>query len=585
MLQRTVHMPSLRIATRTLLIGIVLSAVGHTAETIPARTPIKEVRATGGMVVSESEIASRIGRDVLADGGNAVDAAVATAFALAVTWPEAGNIGGGGFMMVHPGDGRETVCVEYREKAPLAATEDMYATDNSRYKGKAAGVPGTVRGLALAHENFGKLKWKRVVRPAADLAAHGFEVNDWLAYSSNRILSRATVVEDSRYAELRRVYGHPDGRAWQVGDTMVLPDLARTLQQIAEQGPDAFYTGNIAEQLAAQMKRGNGIITMEDLAKYNATIRKPVRGTYRGYELFGSPPPASGGTCVVEALNILEPFNLKQHPRFSVRNMHLIAEAMRRSFCDRARHIADPDFTDVPPHLTTKQYAARLAKSIQAERATNSESLAPEIGLAPESPDTTHFSVIDGDGMAVSNTYTLEASWGSRIVVAGAGFLLNNEMGDFNWYRGVTNRAGRIGTEPNLIEPGKRMLSSQSPFIVTRDGKAFLLTGSPGGRTIINTTLCNILNVLEFEMPLKDAIDAPRMHHQWFPDELQFEGTNMDEYAESMQQLRELGHEVIHRNRQGSAHSIQVDQATSEYIGVADWRRGGAAVGVEQASE
>ncbi len=563
--------------------GMLLGAA--IAAEVPARTPIKEVRADGGMVVSESEIASRIGRDVLADGGNAVDAAVATAFALAVTWPEAGNIGGGGFMMVHPGDGRKTVCVEYREKAPLAATEDMYATDNSRYRSKAVGVPGTVRGLALAHEKFGKLPWKRVVSPAAELAADGFEVNDWLVYSTNRVMSRADVVKDQRYKELRRVYGRADGQPWQSGDKMTLPDLARTLQLIATEGPDAFYRGKIAEQLVAQMERGNGIITMEDLAGYKANIRKPIRGTYRGYELFGSPPPASGGICVVEALNILEPFNLREHPRFGSRNMHVVAEAMRRAFCDRARHIADPGFTEIPPHLMTKSYAAKLVGKIDVAQATKSEKLAPEIALAPESPDTTHFSVIDRDGMAVSNTYTLEASWGSRIVVAGAGFLLNNEMGDFNWTRGLTNRAGRIGTEPNLIEPSKRMLSSQSPFIVTRDGKPFLLTGSPGGRTIINTVLGNVLNVLEFEMSLPDAIDAPRMHHQWFPDELQFEGTKSDEHQAAMSELRQLGHKVIHRDRQGSAHSIQVDTETGEFIGVADWRRGGAAIGLSQDSE
>lgn len=563
---------------------IALPTFGGAAD-IPSRTPIREVRATGGMVVSESEIASRIGRDVMADGGNAVDAAVATAFALAVVWPEAGNIGGGGFMMVHPGDGRETVCVEYRETAPLAATEDMYSTDNSRYKCKAVGVPGTVRGLALAHETFGKLAWRRIVMPAVELAATGFEVDEWLAYSTNSVLSRANVVEDQRYEELRRVYGHPDGRLWQDGDTMVLPDLSRSLRLLADEGPDAFYRGKIAEQLVAQMKRGNGIITLVDLANYKATIRKPTRGIYRGYELFGPPPPASGGICVIEALNILEPFDLREHPRFSSRNMHLIAEAMRRAFCDRALYIADPDFADIPAYLTTKRYAHQLAANIAMDHATKSESLAPEIEFAPESPNTTHFSVIDRDGMAVSNTYTLEASWGSRIVVAGAGFLLNNEMGDFNWQRGVTNRAGRIGTEPNLIEPAKRMLSSQSPFIVTRNGKPFLLTGSPGGRTIINTALGNLLNVLEFEMSLEHAIDAPRMHHQWFPDELQFEGANLKQYTSAMKQLRELGHKVIHRSRQGSAHSIQVDRATGEFIGVADWRRGGAAVGFSESQD
>jgi gamma-glutamyltranspeptidase/glutathione hydrolase len=564
-----------------LLLGAIASTVPMSAAEIPARKPIAEVRATGGMVVSDSEIASRVGRDVLAEGGNAVDAAVATAFALAVTWPEAGNVGGGGFMMVHPGPGKAPVCVDYREVAPRAATETMFATDNSRYKAKAVGVPGTVRGLALAHQQFGKLPWEQVVMPAAELAETGFIVNEWLAHSTNDVLDTAGVRESNRYAELRRVYGRADGRAWEVGDTMVLPDLANTLRTIAEEGADAFYQGKIADQLVAQMQRGNGLITKEDLAGYQAKLREPIRGTYREYELFGPPPPSSGGVCVVEAMNMLEPFKLREQPRYSSRNMHLITEAMRRAFCDRARYLADPDFTNIPADLTTRAHAAELASNIELDHATKSESLAPEITLAPESPNTTHFSVIDREGMAVSNTYTLEASWGSRIVVTGAGFVLNNEMGDFNWERGVTTRAGQIGTVPNLIEPGKRMLSSQSPFIVTRDGKACLLTGSPGGRTIINTVVGNLLNVLEFEMTLIEAIDAPRMHHQWFPDELRFEGSKSPEHAVAIEELQALGHTVLHRDRQGSAHSIQVDRETGHFIGVADWRRGGAAVGTD----
>ncbi|MBI2477991.1 MAG: gamma-glutamyltransferase, partial [Planctomycetia bacterium] len=469
----------------------------------------------------------------------------------------------------HPGVGQAPVCVDYREAAPLAATETMFATDNSRYKGKAVGVPGTVRGLAVAHQQFGRLPWKRIVMPVAALAEQGFTVNEWLAHSTNDILETAGVRESERYAELRRVYGRADGRAWEVGDTMVLPDLANTLRTIAEEGAEAFYRGKIADQLVAQMRRGNGLITKEDLAGYQAKVRAPVRGTYREYELFGPPPPSSGGICVVEAMNMLEPFQLREYPRYGSRNMHLITEAMRRAFCDRARYLADPDFVVIPADLTTKAHAAELASSIDLDHATRSETLAPEIALAGESSDTTHFSVIDRDGMAVSNTYTLEASWGSRVVVAGAGFVLNNEMGDFNWERGVTNRAGQIGTAPNLIEPGKRMLSSQSPFIVTRDGKAFLLTGSPGGRTIINTVLGNLLNALEFEMTLAEAINAPRMHHQWFPDELRFEGADSPEHAELIEQLQARGHTVLHRARQGSAHSIQVDRETGQFIGVA----------------
>lgn len=549
------------------------------AADLPARKSVQVSRATNGMVVCETPHASRVGREVLAQGGNAVDAAVATAFALAVTWPEAGNIGGGGFMMIHPADGRSPVCVDYREVAPAAATETMFQLGESRHNCKAVGVPGTVRGLGLAHDRYGRLPWQDVVMPAVRLAESGFVVDEWLAWSTDKVLASESVRVGEQHAELRRAYEHPLGRPWRKGDVMVLLDLATTLRTIAEQGPEAFYEGRIADLLVAEMHRGTGIITKQDLADYRAKIREPIRGTYRGYDLIGPPPPSSGGFCVIEALNILEPLELREHPRFAARNMHLIAEAMRRAFADRARYLGDPDFVDIPRHLTTKEHAAKSASGIHANKATPSELIGPPISVDSESPDTTHFSIIDADGMGVSNTYTLESSWGSRIVVRGAGFLLNNEMGDFNWKRGHTDRRGRIGTDANLIRPGKRMLSSQSPFIVARDGKVVLLTGSPGGRTIINTVLGNLLNVLEFEMPLPQAIDAPRMHHQWFPDEMTFEGTDSPRHAAAVVQLREFGHKVSHRKRQGSAHSIHVDPKTGEYTGVADWRRGGAAIG------
>ncbi|MBP89282.1 MAG: gamma-glutamyltransferase [Planctomycetaceae bacterium] len=571
----------MKLALPCLLFLLLATTLARAAD-LPARTSVQVARASQGMVVSETPHASRVGRDVLTRGGNAVDAAVATAFALAVTWPEAGNIGGGGFMMVHPADGKPPVCVEYRETAPAAATETMFELGESRYNCKAVGVPGTVGGLQLAHESFGRLPWRDIVMPAVRLAESGFVVDDWLAYSTNKVLEQENVRLGDRYAELRRVYSHPQGRPWRKGDVMVLLDLARTLRTIAERGGNAFYEGRIADLLVAEMQRGNGIISKQDLEGYRAKIRKPIGGTYRGYDLYGPPPPCSGGTCVIETLNILEPFKLREHPRFGARNLHLIAEAARRAFADRAKYLGDPDFTSIPKHLTGKEYAAKLAGAIKLDEATPSEAIAPEIQLADESPDTTHFSVIDGDGMGVSNTYTLEASWGSRIVVPGAGFLLNNEMGDFNWKRGHTDRKGRIGTDANLIRPGKRMLSSQSPFIVARDGKVVLLTGSPGGRTIINTVLGNILNVLEFEMPIDKAIDTARLHHQWFPDEITFEGTKSDEHASAVKKLRDWGHTVRYRSRQGSAHSIHVDLKTSKYVGVADWRRGGFAAGHSQ---
>lgn len=545
---------------------------------------VQEARGDLGMVVSETAAASHVGRDVLRKGGNAVDAAVAVAFALAVTWPEAGNIGGGGFMLVYPGDGTKPVCIDYRETAPATATERMFSLNENRFTHKMVGVPGTVRGLALAHKKYGRLAWKELVEPAITLAHKGFLVDRPLAGSLNGVLKRESVQTDPRYAELRRVYGNPDGRAWKEGDRLNLPDLAATLQLIANSGPQAFYNGKIADQLVDEMRRGGGLIAKRDLQGYVAKVREPVHGTFRSYQVFGPPPPSSGGTAVVEALNVLENLNLRAHDRYSARNLHLIAETMRRVFCDRAKHLGDSDFVEIPQHLTKKAYARRLADQISLTKATPSESLTPELPLANESPNTTHFSVIDSTGMAVSNTYTLEASWGARVVVRGAGFLLNNEMGDFNWLRGHTDRQGRIGTKPNLIEPSKRMLSSQSPTIVARDGRVVLITGSPGGRTIINTVISIALNVLEFQMDLPEAVDAPRMHHQWLPDRLVLEATDDPRYGESVQQLRQMGHEVRSRSSQGSAHSILVDPETGIYIGVADRRRGGRAEGLSAAS-
>jgi gamma-glutamyltranspeptidase/glutathione hydrolase len=360
----------------------------------------------------------------------------------------------------------------------------------------------------------------------------------------------------------------------------VQADLARTLKLLAERGASAFYEGEIAGQIVAEMEVGGGLITRADLAGYEARLRQPVRGTYRGYEILGAPPPSSGGIATVEALNILEPFDLRRHDRWSPRAQHLVVEALRRAFCDRAHWLGDPDFVDVPPALATEEYARRLADGIDLDHTTPSEQLASEIVLASEGNETTHFSVIDGEGMAVANTYTLEVSYGSRVVVGGAGFLLNNEMGDFNWKPGHTDRRGRIGTSANTIEPGKRMLSSQSPTIVLDDGRVVLITGSPGGRTIISTVTCLLVNVLEYGMDLREAVAAPRLHHGWFPDEVLFEGAADPAYAALVASLRELGHIVNAKPQaQGSANSIWIDPSTGERHGVADPRRAGQAVG------
>jgi gamma-glutamyltranspeptidase/glutathione hydrolase len=525
------------------------------------------------MVVSVSRPASEVGRDVLRRGGNAVDAAVATAFALAVTWPEAGNLGGGGFMLVYPGGKAEPVVIDYRETAPAAAKPDMFAGPGQPSAYAMAGVPGTVRGLELAHRRHGRLPWRDLVMPAIALAADGFTVDDALALSLKHGLARSL-----KFPEFRRVLGKPEGEAWKAGDRLVQPDLARTLRLIAEGGADGFYKGTVAEQIVAEMKQGDGLITAADLAGYEAMERKPIHGTYRGFEVYAPPPPSSGGICLIEMLNILECFDLRKEGRWSPDTLHRMTEAMRRSYADRARYLGDAAFVSIPRHLTDKAYAKELAKSIFLDKATPSAQLAKDIVITDEKNHTTHFSVIDRDGMAVSNTYTLEDSFGSKLMVHGAGFLLNDEMGDFNPQPGITTRQGQIGTPANLVAPGKRMLSSMCPTIVTRDGRAVLVTGSPGGRTIINTVLCVLVNVIDFDMPLREAIDAPRIHHQWFPDRIFTEKSLREQYALALEALRSRGHSVASgREAQGDAHSIGVGRAG--YLGIADRRRSGWAAG------
>jgi gamma-glutamyltranspeptidase/glutathione hydrolase len=546
----------------------------------PADDPREGHSASGtrGMVVSVSRPATEVGVATLKAGGNAVDAAVATAFALAVTWPEAGNIGGGGFLLVHPPAGKPTL-FDYRETAPAGATRDMFARVERPSPHLLVGTPGTVRGLALAHQRFSKLPWKNLVLPAVKLASDGFVIDAPLANSLNGVLRRSRSRESA--AELRRVYGKDGGATpWKAGDRLTQPDLAKTLRRIAEGGPDAFYTGETADLIAAEMKRGGGLITHKDLAGYHAKEREPVHGTYRGYDIYGPPPPSSGGIALIEMLNILEGLELRKRGRHSAEAVHLTVEAMRRAYRDRAAFLGDPDFVKVPTHLTTKEYARKLAAGIEPKKATLSADLAGDISLsaATEGSNTTHFSVIDGDGLAVANTYTLESSFGSRVVVRGAGFLLNDEMGDFNPRPGVTDRRGHIGTAANQVAPGKRMLSSMTPTIVAKDGKPVLITGSPGGRTIINTVLCVVLNVLEYELPVREAVDAPRLHHPWFPDRIEME-RGLREDGELVRKLEAMGHKVAERPvRQGDAHTIRID-SSGRYEGAADRRRSGWAAG------
>lgn len=530
------------------------------------------IEAKNGAVVSVSGPASEVGVAVLKDGGNAVDAAVATAFALAVTWPEAGNIGGGGYMVVHGGGA--PVVFDFRETAPAAATRDMFVKTQDRTAHQRVGVPGTVRGLALAHGKHGTKPWKELVKPAVKLARDGFTLDAATARSLNRVLRASTKEE---HAELRRVFGKPKG-PWQTGDVLKQPDLARTLERIADKGADGFYTGETADLIVAEMRRGGGLIAKDDLAGYRAKERKPLHGTYRGYDVYSNPPSSSGGTGLIEMLNILENYDLRKHGRWSPETLHLMIEAMRRAYRDRAAYLGDPDFVKVPPRLIAKDYAKELAKSIDAAKATPSADLAGDIRLSAESNHTTHFSVIDKDRMAVSMTYTLEDSYGGKIVVKSGGFLLNDEMNDFNARPGVTDREGGIGTEPNTVAPGKRMLSSQTPTIVTRDGKVVLITGSPGGRTIINTVLQCILGVVDFGLNIQEAIDAPRFHHQWLPDKIRYERIGFS--PDTLALLRVRGHELQETSAQGIAEGIVYDAKEDLLEGGCDRRApDGAAVG------
>jgi gamma-glutamyltranspeptidase / glutathione hydrolase len=553
--------------------AVLLLAIVATVPPPRAIQAAEAVSSKDGLVVCTSAPACDAGAAILAKGGNAVDAAVATAFALAVTLPSAGNIGGGGFMVVRRADG-EVTTFDYREKAPLKSTRTMYMRDgkvvpaltNAGYL--APGVPGSVRGLALAHKRFGKLPWKDVVMPGVLLAEEGFAISPGLARGLNSQLSGAM----AKFPASVAAYGKPGGGTWAGGDRLVLRDLGKTLRAIASDGPDAFYKGWIADRIAEDMAANGGLITKDDLAAYEAKERAPVKGTFRGFDIASMPPPSSGGVALIQMLNMLENFDLKPTGAASPEAGHLEIEAMRRAYLDRARHLGDPDFVQIPlARLLSKEYAKTLAATIDRAKASSSVELGKDIVTATsqEPEETTHYSVIDKDGMAVSTTTTLEGGYGSRVVVKGAGFILNNEMGDFNKNPGVTLSDGTIGTPANLIDPGKRMLSSMTPTIVSRNGKVVLITGSPGGRTIINTVFNVVLNVTEFGMDVRAAVDAPRMHHQWLPDQVTIERSGATD--EMVAALKKMGHTVRAGNVQGDANSIGVD-ASGVAWGAADSR-------------
>jgi gamma-glutamyltranspeptidase / glutathione hydrolase len=518
------------------------------------------VSSKTGMVITTSAPASDVGAAILARGGNAVDAAVATAFALAVTHPSAGNIGGGGFMVIRPAKG-SAITVDYRERAPLESTPTMYLDSAGKIVRQrtatgylAPGVPGTVRGLAVAHKRFAKLSWKDDVMPAVELAEKGFVLSDALARSLNREVSGAM----ARYPASVAAYGKPDGSQWKPGDTLVLRDLGKTLRAIATKGPNAFYTGWIADSIASAMSHNGGLISKRDLAEYTAKVRAPVHGSYHGYDLIGMPPPTSGGVTMIEMLNILENFDLPKMGALSPQALHYEIEAMRRGYLDRARYLGDPDFVQMPlTKLMSKSYAKTLAATIDPSHASSSAELGKDIltqVASDEYDETTQFSIVDKAGNAVSNTFTLEGGFGSHVVVGGAGFILNNEMGDFNKKPGETNTTGDIGTPANIIAPGKRMLSSMSPTIITKNGKLFMVTGSPGGRTIINTVMEIVLNGLDFGMDARQAVDAPRFHHQWMPDETTFEKNALPD--STVQRLQAMGYTLKFGGLQGDGHTI-----------------------------
>ena len=532
------------------------------------------VRARRGMAVASDGVAARVGRDVLQAGGSAVDAAVATAFALAVTLPAAGNIGGGGFL-VHRGADGSSEAYDFRETAPAAASPEMFLSggvyDAARHHAShvAVGVPGTVAGLHRAWTDHGRLPWRRLVEPAVALARDGFVLTYARAASLAAALPRM-----SRYPASVAAFSD-DGAPYAAGDRFRQPELATTLELIADEGPAGFYRGRTAALVAREMAAQGGLITEADLAAYEPRVREPVRGSYRGYEVVSMPPPSSGGVTLIQMLNVLEGYDLGAGGHGSALNVHRIAEAMRRGFADRARHLGDPDFNPLMPvlRLTSKEYAAGLRATIDADRASRS---GPDTFEWPATGnETTHVSVVDADRNAVALTTTLEQSYGSKITVPGAGFLLNNEMGDFNAAPGLTTAAGLIGTPPNLAEPGKRMLSSMTPTIVAKDGRLFMVTGSPGGRTIINTVLHTILNVVDFGMNVQEAVDAPRFHHQWLPDELRYERRGLS--PDTLALIEARGHTLVARTSQGAAHAIVLDPETDVLEGAADPRRADAA--------
>jgi gamma-glutamyltranspeptidase/glutathione hydrolase len=543
--------------------------------TPPAADASHAVAAEHGMVVTQEKVAARIGADVLKRGGNAVDAAVATGFAMAVTYPRAGNIGGGGFMVIHSAQRGEDVAIDYRETAPAATTPTIFLGADgkpdiakSRDSALGIGVPGTPAGLALALQKYGSGKFTlaELLRPAIELARNGFVLADDSADTLPEWYKRL-----ARWPSSAKIFSRPDGTSLREGDTLVQTDLAATLSAIAEQGPSGFYQGPVAEKLVKAIADAGGIMTPDDLKSYQPVIRAPVRGTYRGYDIVSMPQPSSGGVVLLETLNILEGFPMSDMKQGSVPSLHVLIEAMKRAYGDRARYLGDPAFVSAPvATLISKDYAAKQRAGIDLDHATP---WTDALSATPprEGSNTTHFAVVDHFGNAVSNTYTLNFSYGVGLVADGTGVLLNNELDDFTAAPGASNAYGLVGFEANLPGPGKRPLSSMSPTIVLKDGKPVLVTGSPGGSRIISTVLQVIVNVLDYHMDVASAVAAPRLHHQWLPDEVRIEHGFPDDVIAA---LKAKGHTVIEPMGQTSANSIAV--TANGLLGAPDPRSRGA---------
>jgi gamma-glutamyltranspeptidase/glutathione hydrolase len=542
------------------------------------------------VVVSAHELASQAGVDMMKAGGNAIDAAVATGFALAVVFPGAGNLGGGGFMLIRMADG-EVHFLDYREKAPAAATANMYLDAKGNVIGKASllgyksiAVPGSVAGLAHAQKTYGKLPLAQVMAPAMKLAREGFA----LTYEDSRDFRDA---ELGQFPGSKRIFQR-DGKFYQPGEVFRQPDLARTLERIA-QDPSEFYHGGLAKELSAVIQKGGGLITAQDLADYEVKERKPIRGTYRGYDIISAPPPSSGGIALVEILNILEGYDLNKYGNRSAEATHLIAEAFRRAFFDRAEFLGDPDFSKIPvAQLIDKRYAAGWRESIDPARASPSKDIRrPAVfseletyatahpmhfAAAKEPSHTTHYSVVDPAGNAVAVTTTLNDYFGSRVMAEGLGFLLNDEMDDFTSKQGVPNVYGLIQGPANAIGPGKRPLSAMTPTIVLKDGKPHLVLGAEGGPTIITTVANILMGVVDFGLDIQEAVNAPRFHHQWLPDELRLEDRIS---PDTVRLLQNKGHKINMDRFWGDAECIAIDPRTNERLGAPDGRNNGKAVG------